>query len=172
MKKFLAILLSFYLAIVLLMPKVHLYYALKNLLKPEHVVLVQQSVKDRWFDLKIEDLTIYYDGIESARAEHVEVLPWLFFNRLSVSGLHAGKDLRKMFDFKADTVTLTHSVIDPMRVKVHAVGNFGELNGTIDLKAGHVKLLCEPTDTFKRSDAFREFFKKREEGYLYESKIF
>jgi hypothetical protein len=172
MKKFLAILVSFYLALVLLMPKVHLYYALKNLLKPEHVVLVQEDVKDRWFDLKITGLRIYYDGIESAEAEEAHIVPWLFFNRLSITDLRAGKDLKKMFDFKADTVTLTHSVIDPMHVKLKADGNFGRISGSIDLKAGQVKLLCEPTDSFKRSDAFRELFRKREEGYVYESKLY
>ncbi len=172
MKKFFLILFSFYLAVVLLMPKVHLYYALKKVLASEHVMLMQDRVKDRWFDLKIEGLHIYYDGIDAAQAEDVSVWPWLFYNRIRLSGLEAGKDLRKMFDFKAEAVHVTHSVIDPMHVRLYAEGNFGQISGSVDLREGRVKLLCEPTDAFRGSDAFRELFRKSEEGYVYESKIY
>ena len=118
MKKFLLILFSFYLALVFLMPKTELYYTLKSFLAPQHVILTQERVKDRWFDLKIENLKLLYDGIESAQAEQVEVLPWLFFNRISAENVRAGKDVRKMFDFNAAQITVTHSVIAPLEAKI------------------------------------------------------
>ena len=171
MKKFLLILFSFYLALVFLMPKTELYYTLKSFLAPQHVILTQERVKDRWFDLKIENLKLLYDGIESAQAEQVEVLPWLFFNRISAENVRAGKDVRKMFDFNAEQITVTHSVIAPLEAKISANGNFGKIEGSLKLKEGKLKLICEPTKAFKSSSMFRELFKKRDEGYVHESII-
>ncbi len=171
MKKFLLLLTSLYLALVLLMPKVELYYTLKNLLHQEHIVLTQETLRDRWFDLKIEGLKLYYDGIESATAEEVELLPWLFFNQLEATGVKAGKDLKKMFDFVAEKIVVRHSVLQPLIASVKAEGNFGLIKGSFDLKTGKLKLLCEPNSRFKRSQAFRELFRKSEEGYIHESTI-
>lgn len=172
MKKFLIIVMSTYIALVLLMPKTELFYTLKKLLQKEHVVMTQEQVHDRWFDLKIEGLKLYYDGIESAKAADVEVAPWLFWNRLVANDVEAGSDLRKMFDFKADRVAVVQSILSPLHASLYAEGNFGTIEGTIDLKAGKVRVVCEPTKRFKNSTAFRELFKKGEEGYVYESLLY
>ncbi len=171
MKKFLLLLTSIYLALVLLMPKVELYYTLKKILERERIVLAQSDLKDRWFDLKIEGVKLYYDGIESARAEAVDLWPWLFYNQLRATGVRAGKDVRKMFDFNADRITVRHSVLHPMAATIDASGNFGKISGSVDVKSGKVKLRCEPTKRFLQSQAFREFFRKTGEGYIYESTI-
>ena len=164
-------LVSFWLAVVLLMPKTELYYTLKSLLAPQHIVLMQEQVKDRWFDLKIENLKLLYDGIESAQAEQVKMLPWLFFNRLVAENVRAGQDVRKMFDFNARQIVVTHSVIAPLEAKISANGNFGKIEGSLKLKEGRLKLICEPTRAFKSSSMFRELFRKRDEGYVHESII-
>ncbi len=171
MRKFLLILGSFYLATVLLMPKTNLYYTLKHYLKQEHIVVTQQGVKDRWFDLKIEGMKIYYDGIESASLRSVTVWPWLLYNRIHATDVAAGKDLKKMFDFQASDVTISHTVTDPMHVHITAEGNFGSIEGSLDIKAGKLKLICMPTESFRRSVAFREIFRKTEEGFVHESDI-
>jgi len=171
MKKVFLVLLSFYLAIVFLMPKVSLYYTLKTLLAQQHVVLQQTKVKDRWFDLKISGLKLYYDGIESAEVETVKILPWLFFNQIKAENLKAGKDVKKMFDFQADEVLIRHSVIAPFVAEISASGNFGKIDGTLELKKGKLKLICEPSKSFHSSSMFRELFRKRDEGYVHESVI-
>ncbi len=171
MKKFLLLLFSLYLALVFLMPKVELWYTLKHYLQPQRIVLTQKSVKDMLWALKIEDMTLLYDGIESARAEKVTVIPWLFYNAVKVENLSAGKDVRKMFDFKAENLDLTYSVVSPFRVNVEAEGNFGTIHGALFLKTGRLKLVCEPTPRFKSSTMFREMFRKTDEGYVHESSI-
>jgi len=169
MKKFLLLLFSFYLALVFLMPKAELYYTLKSYLKPERIVLTQDSVKDRWFDLKVENLKLFYDGIESAQAENLTIAPWLLYNKVNAHNVTAGKDVKKMFDFKADYVTMTYSVIAPFAVKIDAEGNFGKIEGALNLKEMKLKLVCTPEKRFKSSSMFRELFRKTDEGYVHES---
>ena len=171
MKKFLLLLLSLYLALVFLMPKVELWYTLKHYLQPQRIVLTQKSAKDLLWALKVEEMTLLYDGIESARAETVTVIPWLFYNAVKVENLSAGKDVRKMFDFKAENLNITYSVLSPFQANIEAEGNFGKIHGALFLKTGKLKLLCEPTKRFKSSSMFREMFRKTDEGYLHESSI-
>jgi len=172
MRKFLILLLSTYLALIFLMPKVNLYYTLKQQLQREHVTMTQERLQDRWFDLKIEGMKLYYDGIESADAERVEVLAWLLFNRIEAEGVRAGKDLRKLFDFRADRVVVIHSVIHPTEAALHAEGNFGTVSGKLNLKSGKIHLTIEPSARFRQSAAFRELFRKSGEGYIYESTLY
>ena len=171
MKKFLLILFSFLSALVFLMPKTEIYYTLKLFLAPQHIILTQERVKDRWFDLKIENLKLLYDGIESAQVEQLNIVPWLFFNRISAENVHAGKDVRKMFDFNAEQIIVTYSVLSPLEATISANGNFGTIEGSLKLKEGKLKLVCEPTNAFKSSSMFRELFRKQDEGYVHESII-
>ena len=171
MKKIVLILLCLYLAIVFLMPKVNLYYTLKQFAAKEKISIVQKNVQDRWFDLKVTDADLFYDGINSAHISSLEIFPWLFYNKIKAVDIHSGKDVRKMFDFKADEVFIVLSVLNPFVATIKAHGNFGEIHGTFDMKVGKLKLICEPSNSFKSSQAFRELFRKKEEGYVHESNI-
>jgi len=170
-KKFLLILGVLYLAIVLLMPKVNLYYTLKKFASDQKITIIQKDVSDRFFDLKISDAKLYYDGIESARIESLNILPWLFYNSLSGVNIKSGNDVKKMFDFKADEVSVVVHIINPFEVSIDAMGNFGQIWGTFFLKESKLRLICEPSSTFKSSQAFRELFQKTDEGYIHESSI-
>ncbi len=171
MKKVVLIFLSLYFAIVFLMPKVNLYYTLKQFAQQEKVTIVQKSVSDRWFDLKITDADLFYDGINSAHIDTLKILPWIFYNKIVALDIHSGKDIKKMFDFKADSVDVVLSIINPFVAKIDASGNFGKVYGTFNLKSGKLKLICEPTSKFKNSQAFREVFRKTQEGYVHESNL-
>ncbi len=171
MKKILFLLLSTYFALVFLMPKEQLFYTLKTFLQKQKITISQDDIKDRWIDLKIEKPKLYYDGIESAIIDSISIKPWLLYNSVSAYDIKSGKDVKKMFNLKDGFAQITQAFWNPFVAKVEAEGNFGKVWGTIELKEGKIKLLCEPSKNFKRSQIFRELFKKRDEGYVYESLI-
>ncbi len=171
MKKIVLIFLSLFLAIVFLMPKVNLYYTLKQFAQQEKVTIIQKDLQDRWFDLKVTDADIFYDGINSAHVGTLKILPWIFYNKISALDVESGKDIKKMFDFKAQSVSVVLSILNPFVAKIDASGNFGKVYGTLNLKKGKLKLICEPSNKFKHSQAFREVFRKTKEGYVHESNL-
>ncbi len=171
MRKLLLLAGSIYLALIFLMPKEELFYTLETFLKDQKVMIVKESIKDRLFDLKIKDVKLFYDGIETAQIDNITVKPWLFYNSVVAKNLSSGKDIKKMFDFKGEYVRLVQAFWHPFVAKIEAKGNFGKIWGKIFLKEGKIKLICEPEKSFKRSQIFRELFKKRDEGYVYESVI-
>ncbi len=171
MKKFLFILLSTYLALIFLMPKEQLFYTLKAVLQERKITISQEGLKDRLIDLKIEDAKLFYDGIESARIKSISVKPWLIYNSAVAKDISSGKDVKRVFDLKDGFVRISQALWYPFVVKIEAEGNFGKVWGSLKLKEGKIKLICEPSKNFKRSQIFRELFRKRDEGYVYESLI-
>ncbi len=171
MKKFLIFTLVGYLAFIALMPKENLYYTLINKLKQERVVIAQESLSDNLISLKGENILVFYDGIESVQAEKFTIFPYLLFNSIKISNVSAAEDLKRMFGFSADFVKISYVVWNYKSVDISAIGDFGELSGDVNLESMKVKLILEPSEKFQKSPLLNQYFKKSEEGYIYESKI-
>jgi hypothetical protein len=171
MKKFLIVLVVFYLAFIAFMPKENIYYTLLNQLKSERILITQESLSDDLFSLKGEEISIFYDGIESVNADSFSLLPFGIYNKFEAINVRASKELKKMFKYSADKVEIVYAVWDYKRAKIYAEGDFGTIEGELDILGQRVKLLLDPSPSFEKSPIIREYFKKSEEGYSYESKI-
>ena len=171
MKKFLLIFLVFFLAVIAFMPKVNLFYTGLNLLKKERVTVTHESLKDNLVSLVADNVSIFYDGIDSVSVENFSLKPWLLYNKLDATNISAAKELQNMFGFSADKVEVTYAVWDFSKVHIQGEGDFGEVSGTFNLKTMMLKLLLEPSGAFEKSPLLRQYFKKSEEGYTYASKI-
>ncbi len=171
MKKILLVILSFVAGLILFMPKLSLYYTLENLLKKEHITLKASVLKDRWIDLNVKEMVVSYDGIDSLKVDEVKISPWLLYNVVHLQGVSPTKDIAKMFNAKADEVDISYVPWNYKRVKITAIGDFGALSGWFDIFESKIHLLLEPSDSFKNNSILRQYFKKQEEGWVYESKL-
>jgi len=171
MKKILLVFVVFLLGVILFMPKVNLYYTLENFLKKEHIVIKEGSLKDRWVDLSIKDAVVFYDGIASVEASSITVLPWLLYHKVTMQDVHPTPDIARMFDANAQRVTMTHSVLDYKHIMIEAEGDFGLLHGTLDVMEQKIHLVLEVSELFKNNALVKQYFKKQEEGLVYESKL-
>lgn len=171
MRKMILFIAIFLIGIILFMPKVNLYYTLENFAKKEHVEIKEGSLKDRWIDLNIKDATLFYDGIASIEADVLTIAPWIFYNKVTAVGVSPTKEIKSMFDATADKVTLTYSVLDYKRIMIEAEGDFGEIKGAVDVIEQKVRLILSPSEKFKNNTLVRQYFKKEEEGLVYESKL-
>lgn len=171
MKKILIILIVFYLAFIALMPKVNLYYTLKNRLEQQRIVLTETTLSDHLYALKADELALFYDGIESIVATNVDIIPLGFYNRVKATEVKAAKSLEKMFGFSADVVEIKYMLWHYKSADIYAEGDFGVLEGGFDLAEQKVKVVLEPSASFLKSPLLRQYFKKSDEGYVYESKI-
>lgn len=171
MKKILLFIMIFYVGIVLFMPKINLYYTLEGFLKKEHVEIKEGVLKDRWIDLEIKDATIFYDGIASVHVEQLTLSPWLFYDSAKAINIKPTKEIQKMFNVHADRVSCRYSVLDYKHIMIEAAGDFGTVHGSVNIMAQKVRLILEPSAKFAHHDIVRNYFKKEEEGLVYESKL-
>jgi len=171
MKKIVLVGLFFYLGVVLFMPKVNLYYTLESLAKKEQVEIKEGVLTDRWVDLHIQDARVFYDGVASVVADTLNISPWIFYTKIIATNVRPAKALKRMFDVHATEVILTHSVLDYKSIMIEAQGDFGTLSGSVDIMERKVKLILEPSAKFKNNNMVKRYFKKTEEGLVYESKL-
>ncbi len=171
MKKGLMFLALFYLALIIFMPRVNFYYTVVNALKSNQISVTQESLNDGLFSLKSDSVVISYDGIESVTLEELSLSAFIFYNKITASNVKASKSLQNMFKYSADLVEVTYVIWDFKRAKIFAKGDFGVLNGVVDLSLKTIKVVLEPSDEFKSSPLLRQYFKNSDEGYIYESKI-
>jgi len=171
MKKILLFIALFLLGLVLFMPKVNLFYTLEGVLKKEHIVIKEQSLKDRWVDLSFKKARVLYDGIESLQAERVSLSPWLFYNKVSAYDVEPSAALKSMLNVHADSVVLTYSVLDYKHVAINAKGDFGEIKGSANIFSRELRVVLTPSEKFKNSPLVKNYFKKEKEGLVYASKF-
>ena len=61
-------------------------------------------------------------------------------------------------------------MINPSTLLISGDGDFGEIDGEIDLGSKRVKINLIPSKDFEKSNFIKQF-KKTKEGYIYESTI-
>lgn len=171
MKKILIFLAIFYVAFIVFMPKENIYFTLKNSLKSERIGLSEESLSDNFVSLKALNLIVSYDGIKSVKAKEFTVTPFLFYNKVKAYEVSAASSFKEMFSFSADKVEITYAIWNYKEAKIYAVGDFGELDGVFDLEKKSIRVVLEPSMEFENTPIIRQYFKKSEEGYIYEAKI-
>jgi hypothetical protein len=171
MKKIFLALLFFVIGLVLFMPKINLYYTMNDYLKKELITIKQKSIQDRWYKLELKDATAYYDGIKSLLAKEVDIKPWIIYNKIELKEIKPADSLKRFFNFKANKAVITHSLLSYKKAYIEAEGDFGALDGEIDLIGRKIHIHLSPTKRFEKEQVVREYFKKSKEGYIYESKF-
>ncbi len=177
MKKVLISILIIYIAFIAFMPKKDIYYTAVNKLKDYRVSLSTESLSDNIISLKGNNILIFYDGIESVEIESFVVSIYLFINRAKLHNISISSGLKSLLppsisSESIEQVTLSYRVWDPKNVDIRASGEFGKIKGSFNIESSKVKLLLqEPSETLLNSSLIRDYFKKSEGGYIYESEI-
>ncbi len=169
MKKLLLACVLFFIGLVLFMPKLNLLYTLESLLQKEHIQIHAKESQDRWVDLVLKEVHIGYDGIDSLKIEHASIKPWIFYNRIDLTGVKPSTSIADMVKTSAKALHITHSILHYNVAKIEGEGAFGTLEGEIDLQDRKVHLILHPSKSFRHNQILRENFRKTKEGYLYES---
>lgn len=174
MKRLGKIVIYFFVTIGLLLfflPKVNLYYQGEAILEKYKVVLSQEQLSDQGFGLKISDGILYYDDLIVAKIEEIEIRSLLVYNSLDIAPFSLSKDMEQFIPVAMNSLNITHSVFNPLHVKIEGEGDFGLLEGDISLYDRKISLLLTPSATFTKMRPFwLKRMKKTTEGdYRYES---
>jgi hypothetical protein len=151
----------FILLLWLLAPKEEIYYLLEKTLKKNDIIISNETVKDKWFGLTIQNADIYVKGALMANVSELELNIFFFYNTLKVKGLTTDKVLHKDVPKNVEESSVIYSIVDPLHVKLNAFGSFGAMEGTVELLEKKISLLFPVAKDIK---AFRKFLKKSETG--------
>jgi len=166
-KKFFIVLFVLWFALLLFMPKKELFYTLEKDLKAQGVQINEKGIEEGLFSLSLIDATIFYKGIKVAIVEKVNIFTLLFTTNIHISTLELDDSLKAFAPQKIDSADITHRLFAPYTLHITALGSFGKMEGSADLKAGKVRL--DFLNTTKEIDVIRSQLKKDEKGWYYET---
>ena len=161
---------GFFLTLLLLWlfaPKEELYYLLEKSLKEKNIIISNETIKDTWIGLKIENADIYNNDIKIAHGVNLDFMFLFLFSKLDVNNINVNEAFHIMAPKKIDNLTATYSVINPLNVVIKGQGSFGTLNGNIALLKRNIKILFPDSKNLK---TIKKFLKKdATKGWYYET---
>jgi hypothetical protein len=155
-----------WLAIIVLMPKREFYYKLEEELAKHEIILNEEAIDEGLFSLDLKQVSIYFKGINVAKVEEMKLATFIVYSCIELRALQVDDSLKNMIPPKTDKVSAVHSILSPFKVLVDASGTFGEMSGTIDLRAQKVRLDFNES---KNIEMLKPQLRKEGKGWVYET---
>ena len=156
MKKTLLFITGLILGIILFMPKENLFFTAQHYLKNQNLFINFQTINSSLFKLKLENVNIYYKGIDGVNIKQINILPLLFINKIYLKNIN-------IFNNNAN-IEITYNIFSPFKMDIKGSSNFGEIKGDINLNKKHLKVYILNL----KNDKLKTFLKHNQKGYFYE----
>jgi hypothetical protein len=157
-------------AFIYFLPRYNLYFELENYLSTQKIIISNEQLDDSGFSLYISEGKLYFGDLHVADLDNAEIDTWLFYNRLEAQGVHISDAMNQVASGSIENLSLTQNIFNPLHVSIEAEGDFGTLQGGVDLLDQHLVLLLEPSQMLTKLNPFwLNRFKKTEEGYRFET---
>ena len=165
-KKSFIVLIVAWLGLLVLMPKQEIYYKLEEELAKQEIKLNEEKVDEGIFSLTLNQVSVYYKGINVATIEEVSLCTVLFYSSIELRSLQMDDSLKTMVPQETKKALLSHSILSPLNISVDASGSFGSMAGKIDLGARKVRLDFNES---KNIEMLKPQLKQDEKGWFYET---
>ncbi len=165
-KKSFIVLIVAWLGLLVLMPKQELYYKLEEELAKQDIKLNEAKINEGLFSLTLDQVNVYYKGINVAIIEEVSLCTMLFYSSIELRSLQMDDSLKTIVPQITEKALLSHSILSPLNVSVDASGSFGSMAGNIDLSERTVRLDFNES---KKIGMLKPQLKQDEKGWFYET---
>ena len=170
---FLAYSLFFILALMYFTPKVSIYYLLEKELKERDVVISDEELQDRGFNLIIEHANVSFKSIESASIGETSVKIFALYNSINIKNIVLSSTAKSFIPLKIDSAQVRYSIFNPLNVKAYAVGEFGEMEAEISIVDRNLHVDLKPSkNMLKNYRSTLKNLKKTENGEFVYDKTF
>jgi hypothetical protein len=158
-----------YLSTILTLPKEGVWYKFEEFAQKESLVISGDEVRDNFINLNISNGEILFRNLSIANFGKITIYPFVFLNRIEIRNLRTGKDISQFGDYIFTEVTFNHDISAPEKIFFKGEGNFGKLNGRINVKKREIDVLLFPNKKTEKNKQLMKNFKKDDSlgGYLY-----
>ena len=157
----------FWFALLVFMPKQELYFTLEKELLKQDIEINEQNIEEGLFSLNLINPEIYVKGIKIATVEKINIFTLIFTTNINLKSLILDDSLKSFVPKMTDVANISYSLFSPFIVNLEAEGNFGLLEGNVNLNER--KLRIDFSETTKELDSIRSNLKKDEKGLYYET---
>lgn len=168
MKRLLYVLYVLVIAIVLI-PKEKMFYTLEGVLAENQIFLSNETLNNRLISLDIDDTQVMADHLNVALIKQMRLIPWIVYNRFSMSEIEVSPQFRTFFPGKVDNVLVSYSILHPLSLNIRANGDFGSCEGSADLITRAVRIVFTPTPKLRNYPLLVLKLHQEKEGLVYAS---
>ncbi len=154
-----------WLAVVLFMPSKALWYQSEVWLSQKKVIMHDEKLEDTLLGLNLHQGELFLGSIQAARMDTVKIVALGFYNSMVIKNLFVGTQLATLKGLHLQEATLRYLPFGD--ISVSAEGNFGTLQGTIDLGAKQVTLDVIAQPWLLKQPMLMRSLKKVEGGYRF-----
>lgn len=161
--------LFFIFSLLIFLPKEQFYYFLEKQLSTKSIIVSNEIVDEKLFGINIKDAQLYYDGINFALVNNIDMTTFLFYNSVNFDSLRVSKSFSNFLPSNIDNLKLKYSILDFSSIKILSKGDFGEFEGKISIFDNKIIGELKPSNIMKTkySNLLRRF-KKVNGKYIYE----
>lgn len=169
MKKAILMIVVFWIALVVFLPKERIYFTFEKALERSHISIKGEHIEDNIFFLDVSGGELLYERTKIGSIDSLKLTPWLFYNTVRFEGIAFEGDYELLFPGRIDHLAMKYSVLHPMTVGIEAQGGFGPMRGEIDMESKRMKFVFEASQQMRRYPLLLSKLRKTDEGLIYET---
>jgi hypothetical protein len=163
--KFFAYFTLFMLALIYFMPKLNLYYAFEKELQNYKVVFVEGAKQDKGFSLALDNIEVFYDSINIAKAQHVKLNTFFIYNSLDIKNIRLMGLASSVVPTYIQQIDAHYTILNPLNVVANAYGEFGSASISLNLIDKNITINLKPSKLMlQKYKMTLNNFKKTEDG--------
>lgn len=157
---------------VVFLPKENLYYFLEKKLYEKKIILSNETINEKAFSFSIKNSDIFYNDIKFSKVKEIDITLFLFFNKVKIDNIKILDDFKDFIPQNIDIIELEYSILDPLIIKIHSIGEFGKINGTVNLFERIINLDLSASNKMKNKyETILKQMKLVKGSYKYEYKF-
>ncbi len=159
----------FFMALIVFMPKLNMYNLLEKNIAKENIIISGETKKEKVFGLTLNGLELYYDSLYTSFIKRVDFTTFLLYSNINIKDIRVSKDFEKIVPSNIKEIDIKHSVLKFNILNIKAHGDFGDFKGELHIFDKKIvgELIPSKTMKFQYRKLLREF-KFKDGKYKYE----
>ena len=160
--KILGYILAFLIAVFAFIPTKNLFFLMQKELSSQQIIINSDKIREFPFDLGLNNVDIFYKNIKVSHIDNINLLALIIFNKINIKNIKINFQNLFIKDLNAKI-----SILNPLKIYIKGKGNFGDINGVINLKDRILKIYIINL----KYNNIKYFLKKDKKGYFYATKF-
>jgi len=142
--------LFFILFLLIFLPKESIYNLLEQKLSQQNIIISDEKRNEKLLSLDIKNANVFYNEVKGVNIRDINFFSLLVYSKVEVNDVKLLESLSSFFPPFIKNIELKHSVLDYQNINISSLGDFGLLNGKIDLLNRVLILNLDPSSEMKR----------------------
>jgi hypothetical protein len=147
---------------------------MQHKLEKQNIILNSENILDHAFSLELQNTKVFYDQLESANIKQIELNTFYIYNSLQIQDVKLSGMASSFVPINIKNIVFTYSILNPLQIKLHSHGEFGDLDGSFDILDNHIYITLKPSKKMLQNykKTLRYLTKNKNGEYIYDAVLY